>query len=186
MLGLAYPIFDILLVSLVLAVGSGAGRRDGPSMATLVLGYSVVVVCDAIWTLPSVRAGYSSGGLLDAGWVLGYLLLVIGPWMSVWVAGPPARPARPAVLRLVAGPAARSALGLLFPYLAGMLCLGGIMVDGLRSDHEVHPVLLSTGGVVLVALVARQAVTLLENASLTRQLAVRRSTSDPWCRGPAT
>lgn len=82
---LAYPIFDILLVSLVLAVRFRGGHADGPSMALLVLGYTIIVVCDAIWTLPSVRAGYSSGGLLDAGWFLGYLLLVIAPWMSGWV-----------------------------------------------------------------------------------------------------
>ena len=170
---LAYPIFDILLVSLVLAVRFRGGQADGPSMGTLVLGYTVIVVCDAIWTVPAVRAGYSSGGLLDAGWFLGYLLLVIAPWMSGWV-GPPADRPRPAVLRLLAGTRrGLSLLGLLFPYLAGGLCLGGIMVDGLSGDHQVHPVLLGTGGVVLVALVVRQAVTLLENAGLTRKLAVR-------------
>jgi diguanylate cyclase (GGDEF)-like protein/PAS domain S-box-containing protein len=172
---LAYPIFDILLVSLVLAGRFRGGRRDGASMAALMLGYSVIVVCDAIWTVPGVRAGYSSGGLLDAGWFLGYLLLAIAPWMSVWVR--PAgvrRPPRRARLRMMAGyKRVLNVVGLLFPYLAGALCLAGILVDGLTGDHIVHPVLLSVGGLVLAALVVRQAVTLLENATLTRELAVR-------------
>ena len=173
---LAYPIFDILLVSLVLAARfRGGQQRDGASMATLVLGYSVIMVCDATWTVPMVRARYSSGGLLDAGWFLGYLLLVIAPWMSEWVR-PQAgrRPPHPARLHLVIWyKRGLNLLGLLFPYLAGALCLAGIMVDGLSGAHLVHPLLLSIGGLVLIALVVRQAVTLLENARLTRELAVR-------------
>ncbi|HEV2640452.1 MAG TPA: sensor domain-containing diguanylate cyclase [Actinocrinis sp.] len=169
---LAYPILDILLVSLVLAVRFRGGRSDGPSTTTLVLGYSVIVVCDAVFTVPSVHAGYSSGGLLDAGWFLGYLVLVIAPWMTGWVNAASVPAAHPALRRLAAW-TRRSVgvLGVLFPYLAGASCLAGIMVDGLTGGHQVHPVLLTTGGLVLVALVARQAVTLLENASLTRQLA---------------
>ena len=183
-LSLAYPVFDILLVSLVLALRfRGGGRRDGASMATLLAAYTTIVVSDAIWTVPAVRAGYASGGLLDSGWFLGYLLLVIAPWMSVWSAP------REAVHRLVApkvpvaaypgdpfaGPSkvALGLLGLLFPYVVGAVCLAGIMANGLTGDHQVRPAVLAAGGTVLAALVARQAVTLIENRALTRQLAVR-------------
>jgi diguanylate cyclase (GGDEF)-like protein/PAS domain S-box-containing protein len=174
-LSLAYPVFDILLVSLVLALRFQGGRRDGASMATLVAGYSVIVVCDAIWTIPSVRAGYTSGELLDSGWFLGYLLLAVAPWMSVWACGAQRHRARHWMhVSLVSGVRrGLSLLGLLFPYAAGAICLAGIMADGLTGDHRVHPVLLDAGGAVLAALVVRQAVTLLENRRLTRQLAVR-------------
>jgi len=70
----------------------------------------------------------------------------------------------------------RRALGLAglgFPYVAGAICLAGIMADGLTGDHRVHPALLGAGGAVLAALVARQGVTLLENHRLTRRLALR-------------
>jgi diguanylate cyclase (GGDEF)-like protein/PAS domain S-box-containing protein len=174
-LSLAYPVFDILLVSLVLALRFRGGRSDGASMATLVAGYSAVVVSDAIWTVPSVRAGYTSGELLDSGWFLGYLLLVIAPWMSLWTRGAQRHRARHWVhASLVAG--ARRALvlvGLLFPYAAGAICLAGILADGLTGDHRVHPALLAAGGAVLAALVVRQGVTLLENQRLTRQLSLR-------------
>ena len=174
-LSLAYPVFDILLVSLVIALRFRGGRRDGASMATLVAGYSVVVVSDAIWTIPSVRAGYTSGELLDSGWFLGYLLLAVAPWMSVWTRGAQRHRARHWMhVSLVAG--ARRGLvlvGLLFPYAAGAICLAGIMADGLTGDHHVHPALLAAGGAVLAALVVRQGVTLLENHRLTRQLALR-------------
>lgn len=174
-LSLAYPVFDILLVSLVIALRFQGGRRDGASMATLVAGYSVIVVSDAIWTIPSVRADYTSGELLDAGWFLGYLLLAVAPWISVWMRDVQRHQARHWMQAWLASGLRRALLllGLLFPYIAGVICLAGIMVDGLTGDHRVHPVLLATGGTVLTALVVRQAVTLLENQRLTRQLAVR-------------
>ena len=174
-LSLAYPVFDILLVSLVIALRFQGGRRDGASMATLVAGYSVIVVSDAIFTLPSVRAGYTSGKLLDSGWFLGYLLLAAAPWMSVWTGGAQRHRARSWVQARFAAGLRRglTLLGLLFPYFAGVICLAGIMADGLTGDHRVHPALLAAGGTVLTALVVRQAVTLLENQRLTRQLLVR-------------
>ena len=172
---LAYPVFDILLVSLVLCLRHrGKGRGDGASMAMLVCGYSVVVVFDGLWTLPLVRAHYYSGEVMDAGWFFGYLLLAIAPWMSVWRAEAGRGAERGWRLRLIA--ASRRVVdlaGQLFPYLAGSTCLAVIMSDGLRGRHQVHPVPLITGCGVLAALVARQALTLTENLRLTKQLSLR-------------
>jgi len=174
-LSLAYPVFDILLVSLVLAVRSRGGRRDGASMATLVVGYSAVVASDAIWSVPSVRVGYTSGELLDSGWFLGYLLLAVAPWMSAWTREA-TRHKAPRGINVTIAAGIRRALGLaglLFPYAAGAVCLAGILVDGFTGDHRVHPALLAAGATVLTALVVRQGVTLLDNHALTRALAVR-------------
>jgi diguanylate cyclase (GGDEF)-like protein/PAS domain S-box-containing protein len=174
-LSLAYPVFDILLVSLVIAVRSRGGRRDGASMATLVAGYSAVVASDAIWSVPSVRAGYTSGELLDSGWFLGYLLLAVAPWMSVWTREA-TRHKAPRGINVTIAAGFRRALdlvGLLFPYAAGAVCLAGILVDGFTGDHRVHPALLAAGSTVLTALVVRQGLTLLDNHTLTRELAVR-------------
>ena len=173
---LLYPIFDILLVSLVLCLRHrGRGRGDGASMAMLVCGYSVVVVFDGLWTVPEVHQHYYSGELMDAGWFFGYLLLAIAPWMSVWT-GPGARHGTEHAwrARLLSGLQRLLDLaGQLFPYLAGSTCLAVIMSDGLRGQHRVHPVPLITGGAVLAALVARQALTLAENLRLTKQLSLR-------------
>ncbi len=174
-LALAYPVFDILLVSLVIAVRSRGGRRDGASMATLVFGYSTIVVADAIWTVPAVRASYTSGELLDSGWFIGYLLLVIAPWMSFWTREA-TRHKAPRGLHVTLAAGIKRTLGLvglLFPYAAGAICLAGILVDGFTGDHRVQPALLAAGGTVLAALVIRQGVTLLDNHRLTSELAVR-------------
>jgi diguanylate cyclase (GGDEF)-like protein len=173
---LAYPVFDILLVSLVLSMRHrGKGRGDGASMGMLVCGYTVVVVFDALWTLPDVRAHYYSGELMDAGWFFGYLLLAIAPWMSVWT-GPEARHGTAHAWRAGLNAGTKrlvDLVGQLFPYVAGSTCLAVIMTDGLRGRHEVHPVPLITGCTVLTALVVRQALTLAENLRLTKQLTLR-------------
>lgn len=172
---LAYPVFDIMLVSLVLALRSKSTGRDGASMAMLVAGYTVIIVFDAVWTLPQVRAHYASGELMDTGWFFGYLLLAIAPWASVWAdqsawAGPP----RPWRTSLDAGVSRVLAVaGLLFPYAAGSTCLAVVIADALDGGGRIHPVPFCTGCAVLVALCARQAVTLGENFRLTRQLTLR-------------
>lgn len=70
-LNLAYPVLDILLVSLV--VGLRFRGRDGNRAAvhTAMVGLAVTVVCDALFTSPELRSSYHSGELLDAGWFAG-------------------------------------------------------------------------------------------------------------------
>jgi diguanylate cyclase (GGDEF)-like protein len=172
---LAYPVCDLMLASLVLALRSKGRGRDGASMAMLVAGYTVIIVFDALWTMPGIRAHYSSGELMDAGWFFGYLLLAIAPWSSVWSgqadwAGPPRRWR----ITLDAGMRRTLALvGMVFPYVAGSTCLSAILADGLRRGHHIHPVPLCTACAVLAVLCARQAVTITENYRLTRQLTLR-------------
>jgi diguanylate cyclase (GGDEF)-like protein len=172
---LAYPVFDIMLASLALALRSKGRGRDGASMAMLVAGYTVIIVFDALWTVPEIRAHYTSGELMDAGWFFGYLLLAIAPWVSVWAeeadwAGPPRRWRT----SLDAGlQRALAVVGLVFPYVAGSTCLCVILADGLRGGHRIHPVPFCTACAVLTVLCARQAVTITENYRLTRQLTLR-------------
>jgi diguanylate cyclase (GGDEF)-like protein/PAS domain S-box-containing protein len=137
--------------------------------ALLTAGWSVA------FALPSARAGYSSGKLLDAAWFPGYLLFAAAAWITgLTFSG--ARGGTRHWTRVSVGAGARRSLelsGLLLPYAAGAICLGGIVADGLTGDHRIHPALLGTGATVLVALVVRQGVALLDNNALTRELAVR-------------
>jgi len=172
---LGYPVFDIMLVSLVLSLRTRGRGRDGASMAVLVAGYTVIVVFDGLWTVPGIREHYTSGELMDSGWFFGYLLLAIAPWVSVWIeAGVRPDGQRAWVVRLDAGiKRVLGGIGLGFPYLAGSTCLAVILADGLRGSHRIHPVPLCTACGVLAALAARQAVTIVENYRLTQQLRLR-------------
>jgi diguanylate cyclase (GGDEF)-like protein len=72
---LGYPVFDLVLVSLLIALRTRTPDKDGGIGTGVRIGYLVIVVCDSIFTVPGVHAGYRSGGLLDTGWFAGYLLI---------------------------------------------------------------------------------------------------------------
>ncbi|MFD0328875.1 hypothetical protein ACFQZC_13400 [Streptacidiphilus monticola] len=77
---LAYPLLDILLISMVL--GLRYRSRDGNRAAvhTAIVALALTVLCDALFTSETFRAGYHSGELLDAGWFSGSMLLAWAPW----------------------------------------------------------------------------------------------------------
>ena len=209
---LGYPAFDLVLVSLLLALRARTpGERGGVGTGVRV-GYLVIVVCDSIFTMPAVRDGYRSGGVLDTGWFAGYLLIAVAAWYgdgfrperagrgaagagsgaacgagcSVGLHDCDAATGREVALTIAAPdvlvPAARfadspsrrasllrTARGIL-PYLAAAFCLAGVLADGLDTERRMDPVVLIAGAAVLVALVARQALTLFENQRLTEDL----------------
>jgi len=209
---LGYPAFDLVLVSLLLALRARTpGERGGIGTGVRV-GYLVIVVCDSIFTMPAIRDGYRSGGILDTGWFAGYLVIAVAAWYgdgwrperagrtasgatdttscgagcSIGLHDCDAATGREVALTLAAPdvPAPgtrfidspsrwasllRTARGIL-PYLAAAFCLAGVLADGLDTERRMDPVVLIAGAAVLVALVARQALTLFENQRLTEDL----------------
>ncbi|WP_282693382.1 EAL domain-containing protein [Streptomyces sp. CC208A] len=164
-LSLAYPLLDIVLVSMVLALHFRRSQANRSAVNTAIAALALTVLCDALFTSPLLRAHYVSGQLLDAGWFAGSLLLAYAPWGvrrpsgSDAVSGP-GLPSRP-----VAG-----SLAALTPYLAAAVCTLGILynvVEGRRIDR----VVVLTGCAVVLALVVRQGIMLIDNIALTHELA---------------
>ncbi|MDH6116250.1 diguanylate cyclase (GGDEF)-like protein/PAS domain S-box-containing protein [Kitasatospora sp. GAS204A] len=165
---LAYPVLDILMVSLV--VGLRFRGRDGNRAAvhTAMLGLAVTVVCDGLFTTPSVQASYHSGSLLDAGWFAGSLLLASAPWSSRWRRGRPSREhpsAGGTPRRRVA-----STFSALTPYAAAAVCTAGILYNAL-GGHPMDRVVIVVACTVGLALIVRQGIMLLDNLSLAQELA---------------
>ncbi|MEV6208131.1 EAL domain-containing protein [Kitasatospora sp. NPDC051914] len=166
-LALAYPVMDILLVSLV--VGLRFRRRDGNRAAvhTAMVALAVTVVCDALFTSPELRNSYHSGELLDAGWFAGSLLLAWAPW------SPDAR--RSSREHPSAGGLPRrrvaSTFSALAPYAAAAVCTAGILYNALGEGHPLDRVVLAAACTVGLALIVRQGVMLLDNLSLAQELA---------------
>ncbi|AZS84927.1 EAL domain-containing protein [Streptomyces griseoviridis] len=201
-LSLAYPLLDIALVSMVLALHfrRSAVNRTAVNMAIGAL--ALTVMSDALFTSPLLHNNYRSGQLLDAGWFAGSLLLAYAPWAATRHAFPddeglepepatrvvrehvPGRPAggppylapppgadhgRYPVSRPIAG-----SLAALTPYLAAAVCTLGILYNVLNG-RSVDRVVLITGGTVVLALVVRQGIMLLDNITLTQELAQKES-----------
>jgi diguanylate cyclase (GGDEF)-like protein/PAS domain S-box-containing protein len=167
-LALAYPLLDIVLVSMVLALHFRRSSSNRSAVNTAIAGLALTVLCDAVFTSPLLQQSYNSGELLDAGWFAGSLLLAYAPWG-----------ARPAPEATVPPPGVRtrqpnrplaSSLAALTPYLAAAVCTLGILysvIEGRRVDR----VVVLTGCTVVLALVVRQGIMLLDNIALTHELA---------------
>ncbi|WP_329529174.1 putative bifunctional diguanylate cyclase/phosphodiesterase [Streptomyces sp. NBC_01462] len=224
-LSLAYPLLDIALVSMVLALHFRRSSLNRSAVNTAIGALALTVMCDALFTSPLLHNNYHSGQLLDAGWFAGSLLLAYAPWAGTRQGQPDAgehggneprgnghersghegsghgrdgygedgharvvhehipdrRPDgghpvghpvpqgaghhRYAAPRPIAG-----SLGALTPYLAAAVCTLGILYNVLNG-RSVDRVVLLTAGLVVLALVVRQGIMLLDNITLTQELA---------------
>ncbi|MCI3245561.1 MULTISPECIES: putative bifunctional diguanylate cyclase/phosphodiesterase [Streptomyces] len=194
-LSLAYPLLDIALVSMVLALHFRRSAVNRTAVNTAIGALALTVMCDALFTSPLLHNSYHSGQLLDAGWFAGSLLLAYAPWAAPrggqhsaeddghtrvvheHLPGPHGgvhqhHPApqggdhgRYPAARPIAG-----SLAALTPYLAAAVCTLGILYNVLNGQ-SVDRVVLLTGGTVVLALVVRQGIMLLDNITLTQELA---------------
>ncbi|MDX2762530.1 putative bifunctional diguanylate cyclase/phosphodiesterase [Streptomyces europaeiscabiei] len=211
-LSLAYPLLDIALVSMVLALHFRRSARHRPAVNTAIGALALTVMCDALFTSPLLHTSYRSGQLLDAGWFAGSLLLAYAPWAGRRHGqtdergharvvhehipgqrhdvqrghrhevqpghrhdGPQGGHAHVLLQGGVHGrnPATRpiaGSLAALTPYLAAAVCTLGILYNVLNG-RSVDRVVLITACTVVLALVVRQGIMLLDNITLTQELA---------------
>jgi diguanylate cyclase (GGDEF)-like protein/PAS domain S-box-containing protein len=71
---IAYPMMDILVLGVVLRLAVGS-RRRGRAFDFLISGTAVLLLSDSIYGWKLLHGGYTTGGVLDAGWALFYMLL---------------------------------------------------------------------------------------------------------------
>jgi diguanylate cyclase (GGDEF)-like protein/PAS domain S-box-containing protein len=71
---IAYPMMDILVLGVVLRLAVGS-RRRGRAFDFLIFGTAVLLLSDSIYGWKLLHGGYTTGGILDAGWALFYALL---------------------------------------------------------------------------------------------------------------
>ncbi|MGV9313884.1 putative bifunctional diguanylate cyclase/phosphodiesterase [Streptomyces sp. NPDC003691] len=165
-LALAYPMLDIVLVSMVLALHFRRSGGNRSAVNTAVAALALTVVSDALFTSPLLRETYRSGQLLDAGWFAGSLLLAYAPWGV----RRPAEPPRPPRAPLPSGRPVAGSLPALTPYLAAAVCTLGILYH-VVEERRVDRVVVITACTVVLALVVRQGIMLVDNIALTNELA---------------
>ncbi|AOP51544.1 phosphodiesterase [Streptomyces lydicus] len=171
-LSLAYPLLDIVLVSMVLVLHFRRSSVHRSAINTAVAALALTVLCDALFSSPLLREHYRSGQILDAGWFAGSMLLAYAPWVArrageedpEELAPPVARP-EPHGSRPITG-----SLAALTPYLAAAVCTLGILTNVL-DGRQIDRVVLFTGCTVVLALVVRQGIMLLDNITLAQELA---------------
>ena len=160
-ISLAYPVGDVVLITMVLTTWLRSRRdpRQLPVSLPLVgSGLLAFAVADSGFTYQTTMGVYSSGSVIDLGWFAGFSLILLASLRRTPAAEVPAE-----------DEVGHLPLGSLLPYAAVMAALLTSSFEVLRTGHSDLVVSwLRTG--IMVLLVGRQLFTLLENQSLTRTL----------------
>ena len=77
---LAYPLADLLLLALVVAMFALTGWRIDRTWALVAAGFAVFAVSDSVYLYETAVGGYVEGGLLDVGWPAALVLIACSAW----------------------------------------------------------------------------------------------------------
>jgi len=146
---LAYLIFDLLLLVLVLVAFVACGWRPGRGWALLGGGLAVCALADAFYVYAESTGTYGAGGWLDAMWPLTFALIALAAWQ-------PRLPASPAHVgwSVSAVPLVCSAVSIAVLIQAGLVQRGALTVV--------------LAGLALFAGMARALLMLRQNYALLR------------------
>jgi two-component system cell cycle response regulator len=78
--GLAYPIGDMVLMALVIGGLNMSGRRLDRTWLWLGAGLGVFALSDSIYLYQTAAETYTPGGVLDAGWSVGLVMMGYAAW----------------------------------------------------------------------------------------------------------
>jgi diguanylate cyclase (GGDEF)-like protein/PAS domain S-box-containing protein len=161
-IGLAYPVGDVVVATLVLHVwlrSRAAAQRPPLPLGVLGLALVGLSLADSGYYYLTTVSTYGSGSIIDSGWLCGFLLLLLAGRIA-----PRADAEQSDVI-------ARS-LGEILPYGAAVAAIVISAVEMLGS-HNADPFLVVLRTVLVLGLVARQVMALAENRGLTRRLEQR-------------
>jgi PAS domain S-box-containing protein len=88
LIGAAYPVGDIVIIAVLLLVMRRASPQQRGSMFLLLGGLAATSVADSAFAFLNAAGTYGAiGSVLDAGWVVGYLLIALAPLWPAPFAG---------------------------------------------------------------------------------------------------
>lgn len=136
--GLAYPIGDILLLALTAGMLPVLGWRAEVRWALLVVGFIVFAIADTVYLFESTAGTYVEGTWIDACWPMASLLVAAAAWLPSSGAAPRPKPG-------------------LGAYVPVVLCGGIALAVAVLANHSRLAVALA--GLTLIAVAWRFAVT---------------------------
>ena len=142
---LAYPLGDLLVLGLVVALAGLMGLRAGRPAALLAAGCLAFTLADGVYLREVATGGYAEGGLLDLFWPLGLAFIGLAAWQ-------PARRGR--------GGSIGGAGALVLPGAVALTAAALLVIDH-YSRAEGYVVWLSAAALVLC--LVRGGLTFLEN-----------------------
>ena len=142
LLGISYPIMDVLLLAVASALFVGPGAKSASSRL-LVIGVSAIFFADCMYSFAVLKGTHYKGVWYEVGWLLGFVLFAAAAW----------HPAADVHEKERSVDSLGRHFRLLFVVALGTM--GVLIVQDLRG-HEMDPLtLIVVGGVVLLLAVTR-------------------------------
>jgi diguanylate cyclase (GGDEF)-like protein len=145
---LAYPLGDLLLIALVVGFLGLTGWRLERTWFVIGAGLAVFAVADSVYLYQVAVGSYVEGTLLDAGWVVGMVLLALGAWQP-----------EQAKKRIELEGWSLIAL----PAFFALVCLALLVYD---HFHQLNVLALTLSSAGVLAVIARMGVTFHERMKL--------------------
>ncbi len=162
---LAYPLGDVVVLTLIVTAAMRLGRRMRASLALVNAGIAAILVADCWYAFENASTGFDAGSPLNAMWTGGFVLIMLAGMHAAW-----SWRATPAEELERAGPDEEASFSQYLPPLMVVVACGFAVYQRLAAGRT-HGVVL--GAVVSLVLLAsiRQAVTLADNRRMSRRLA---------------
>ena len=156
---LAYPFGDVVIVFFIVLAIRGMTGGDRLPLWCLLAALLAMALSDSTFTYLTEVAGYTSGDLIDAGWIAAYLGIALAAFSSQSSSGvvPRAERSRPSLASLIA------------PLLPVLLALTVAAVEIKLGHHLDHAAWLMAFGLIALVL-ARQGLMVLELLAPSRDV----------------
>jgi two-component system cell cycle response regulator len=174
LVGAAYPFCDLVLFfCLLLLWGRAQERALRPVVVLFSLGLGCILVIDTAFAYGNLHGTYATGGVVDAGWPLGYMLIALATRAARQALAHAAREGQ-TLQALTASAPTPPLWRALLPY-AFLPAVGALVVSTghLRDATPLEKGVWIGAGVLGAVVVLRQVVALLETRQLYRQVEER-------------
>jgi two-component system, cell cycle response regulator len=145
---LAYPLADLLLLSLVVAMFGLTGWRFDATWALVALGFGVFAIADSVYLYETAVGTYVEGGPLDVGWPAALVLIACSAWQPA---------------RRLQGVRAESWQALTLPTIFASIALTLLVYD---HFVRINTVALALSTATLAAIIVRTVLTFRERVQL--------------------
>jgi PAS domain S-box-containing protein len=156
-IGLAYPIGDVAILSIVLFIAARLRRGHRGALAFIGAGLAVLALADSGFIYQTLHETYASGSLIDPLWEIGFLLMMFGAVLAI-----------PRHDRPVEDDPAPGRLGAVLPYVAVVVVI--VLAAAWSRSGPLEHFLFWNMLTVLLLVVGRQFLTILENIALRHGL----------------
>ncbi len=190
-IGMAYPLATLVLIFCLLRLTARSHAREmQPVVLLLTLALIVIVITDSVYDYLIVHNLYATGGLLDVGWPLGYMLVGLSAY-AMQLQLTPARLSTAPAPAPVSSPETSESLGslpalwrasmplLLVPAVVMLL----VWVEFSVANTALEPGVFLGAAMLVGLMVIRQVLVIQETISQNRFL--RKMQHDLWTRNEA-